>query len=124
MTPSSTAPRITIMAGGTGGHIFPGLAVASELIASGAQVRWLGTPHGLENQLVPAAGIELDRVQITGLRGRGLAGWLMAPLRIIKAMAQAWRILRIQQPDCVLSMGGYAAGPSGLVARLLGIGLV
>ena len=116
--------RVTIMAGGTGGHIFPGLAVASALMADGCEVRWLGTPHGLENKLVPAAGIELDRVQIKGLRGRGLAGWLLAPLRVLKAVAQAWSILRLQKPDCVLSMGGYAAGPGGLAARLLGIGLV
>ena len=116
--------RVTIMAGGTGGHIFPGLAVATELKAAGIDVRWLGTPHGLENKLVPAAGIELDRVQIKGLRGRGLAGWLMAPFRVLKAIGQAWKILRRQKPDCVLSMGGYAAGPGGLAARLLGIGLV
>ncbi|MEM7053572.1 MAG: undecaprenyldiphospho-muramoylpentapeptide beta-N-acetylglucosaminyltransferase [Pseudomonadota bacterium] len=112
------------MAGGTGGHIFPGLAVASELMADGIEVRWLGTPHGLENKLVPAAGIELDRVSIKGLRGRGLSGWLLAPWRVLKAVAQAWQILRRQKPDCVLSMGGYAAGPGGLAARLLGIGLV
>lgn len=124
MTALNTNGRVTIMAGGTGGHIFPGLAVATELMAAGIDVRWLGTPHGLENKLVPAAGIELDRVQIKGLRGRGLAGWLLAPFRIVKAMAQAWKILRRQQPDCVLSMGGYAAGPGGLAARLLGIGLV
>ena len=116
--------RITIMAGGTGGHIFPGLAVASELLSRGIEVRWLGTPHGLENRLVPAAGIALDRVEIKGLRGRGLLGWLMAPVRILKAVMQAFSILKQQQPDCVLSMGGYAAGPGGIAARLRGIALV
>jgi UDP-N-acetylglucosamine--N-acetylmuramyl-(pentapeptide) pyrophosphoryl-undecaprenol N-acetylglucosamine transferase len=119
-----TAPRVLIMAAGTGGHIFPGLAVARELIGHGAQVHWLGTPGGLENRVVPTAGIELDQISISGLRGRGLAGWLVAPFRVIKAMVQARRIFRRQRPDCVLSMGGYVAGPGGLMARLMGIPLV
>lgn len=120
----STMRRVTILAGGTGGHIFPGLAVADALRGQGVEVSWLGTPHGLENRLVPAAGIELDRVQIQGLRGRGAVGWLAAPVRIARAMAQSRRILARQRPDCVLSMGGYAAGPAGLTARLMRIALV
>lgn len=116
--------RVMILAGGTGGHIFPGLAVARVLREAGARVTWLGTPHGLENRLVPAAGFELQRVGIRGLRGRGLAGWLAAPVRIVRAMLQAHRILRAERPGCVLSMGGYAAGPAGVTARLLGIALV
>lgn len=116
--------RVMILAGGTGGHIFPGLAVARALMERRVEVTWLGTPHGLENRLVPAAGIVLDRVGITGLRGRGLAGWLAAPLRILRAMIQARRILRQRRPGCVLSMGGYAAGPGGLMARLMGLPLV
>ena len=116
--------RITILAGGTGGHIFPGLAVARVLRDAGARVSWLGTPHGLENRLVPAAGFELKRVGIQGLRGRGLAGWLAAPVRILRAMFQARRILKDDRPGCVLSMGGYAAGPAGIAARLMGIALV
>lgn len=119
-----TGRRVTIMAAGTGGHIFPGLAVARTLLESGAEVRWLGTPAGLENRLVPAAGLELDRISISGLRGRGAAGWLLAPLRIFRAMLQAHRIFRRQRPGCVLSMGGYVAGPGGLMARLMGIPLV
>jgi len=122
--PSLSGARVTILAGGTGGHIFPGLAVGRVLRAAGAEVRWLGTPHGLENRLVPAAGFALDRVAIRGLRGRGLAGWLAAPLRVVRAMLQAAAILRRHRPGCVLSMGGYAAGPAGMAARLLGIGLV
>ncbi|MGB0514483.1 MAG: UDP-N-acetylglucosamine--N-acetylmuramyl-(pentapeptide) pyrophosphoryl-undecaprenol N-acetylglucosamine transferase, partial [Wenzhouxiangellaceae bacterium] len=109
--PALDGKRVTILAGGTGGHIFPGLAVGRVLRDAGAEVRWLGTPHGLENRLVPAAGIELDRVGIRGLRGRGLAGWLAAPFRIVRALIQAGRILRRHRPGCVLSMGGYAAGP-------------
>ncbi|MFU8832639.1 MAG: undecaprenyldiphospho-muramoylpentapeptide beta-N-acetylglucosaminyltransferase [Wenzhouxiangella sp.] len=119
-----TMPNILIMAGGTGGHIFPGLAVARVLIEQGAGVSWLGTPHGLENRVVPAAGIELDQISISGLRGRGLAGWLAAPWRVLKAMVQARRIFRQRQPACVLSMGGYVAGPGGIMARLMGIPLV
>jgi len=116
--------RVTILAGGTGGHIFPGLAVAEALRADGVDVRWLGTPHGLENRLVPAAGIELDRVRITGLRGRGALGWLTAPFRVLRAMWQARGILKRTRPDCTLSMGGYAAGPAGLASRMLSIPLV
>ncbi|GAB4188023.1 MAG: undecaprenyldiphospho-muramoylpentapeptide beta-N-acetylglucosaminyltransferase [Wenzhouxiangellaceae bacterium] len=115
---------VMIMAGGTGGHIFPGLAVAAALRDQQVPVHWLGGPRGLENQLVPAAGIELQRVAISGLRGRGALGWLAAPFRILRAVIQARRILRRCQPGCVLSMGGYAAGPGGLAARWLGIPLV
>jgi UDP-N-acetylglucosamine--N-acetylmuramyl-(pentapeptide) pyrophosphoryl-undecaprenol N-acetylglucosamine transferase len=113
-----------IMAAGTGGHIFPGLAVAHSLDASGARVSWLGTPEGLENRVVPPAGIELDRIRIAGLRGRGLLGWLAAPLRIARAMLEARRVFVRRRPDCVLSMGGYVAGPGGVMAWLMGIPLV
>jgi UDP-N-acetylglucosamine--N-acetylmuramyl-(pentapeptide) pyrophosphoryl-undecaprenol N-acetylglucosamine transferase len=116
--------RVTVLAGGTGGHIFPGLAVAEVLRQAGARVDWLGTPHGLENRLVPAAGFPLGRVRIEGLRGRGLAGWLAAPFRIVRAMREARAVLKADRPACVLSMGGYAAGPAGLTARLMGIDLV
>lgn len=115
---------VMILAGGTGGHIFPGLAVAEALQARDCPVVWMGTPHGLENRLVPAAGVPLERISIQGLRGRGPGGWLLAPFRILGAMVQARRILRRHQPGCVLSMGGYAAGPGGLMARLMGIPLV
>ncbi len=117
-------PRIMIMAAGTGGHIFPGLAVARALVDRGAEVSWLGTPQGLENRLVPAAGLSLERIGISGLRGRGLSGWLVAPLRVARAMLQARAIFRRRRPQCVLSMGGYVAGPGGLMARLMGVPLV
>lgn len=116
--------RVMIMAAGTGGHIFPGLAVARALRDRGAEVSWLGTPQGLENRLVPAAGFSLDQIGIAGLRGRGLLGWLLAPLNVLRAMLQARGILRRRRPQCVLSMGGYVAGPGGLMARLMGIPLL
>ncbi|WP_376697309.1 undecaprenyldiphospho-muramoylpentapeptide beta-N-acetylglucosaminyltransferase [Wenzhouxiangella sp. EGI_FJ10305] len=119
-----SSPRVMIMAAGTGGHIFPGLAVASILRQRGVEVSWLGTPNGLENTLVPAAEFKLERITIAGLRGRGVAGWLAAPWRIYKAILQVRRVIRKQRPDCVLSMGGYVAGPGGLAARLQGIPLV
>jgi len=116
--------RVMIMAGGTGGHIFPGLAVARQLASQDVDVNWLGTPHGLENRLVPAAGFELQKISISGLRGRGLLGWLAAPFRVVRAMLQARQVLKKNRPNCVLSMGGYVAGPGGLMARLMGIPLV
>lgn len=125
MTDARRLPRhVMIMAAGTGGHIFPGLAVARDLIAEGLRVSWLGTPQGLENRIVPEAGIELNRIEISGLRGRGLLGWLAAPLRVWRAMRQARAIFKREQPDCVLSMGGYVAGPGGLMARWMRIPLV
>lgn len=119
-----SGPRIMIMAGGTGGHIFPGLAVAEELRRRGAQVAWLGTVAGLESRLVPQAGIDFDHITIQGLRGRGLLGWLAAPLRVLRAAWRARGILRKHAPQCVLSMGGYVAGPGALAARLMGIPMV
>lgn len=119
-----SAPRVMIMAAGTGGHIFPGLAVASILRQRGVEVSWLGTSAGLENTLVPAAEFKLECISIAGLRGRGIAGWLAAPWRVLKAVLQARKLIRRQQPDCVLSMGGYIAGPGGLAARLQSVPLV
>ena len=118
------AGAVVIMAGGTGGHIFPGLAVAEALRQADVPVYWLGTPRGLENRLVPAAGLPLLHVTVSGLRGRGVLGWLQAPFRIFKAFWQARAILRRRAPRCVLSLGGYAAGPGGLAARWLGIPLI
>lgn len=112
------------MAGGTGGHIFPGLAVAGELSQRGIDVAWLGTPTGLENQLVSESKYPLYKIDIRGLRGKGLLGWLKAPWRVLQAMRQARRILKEIAPSVVLSMGGYVAGPGGLASRLRGIPLV
>ncbi len=112
------------MAGGTGGHIFPGLAVAGELSQRGIDVAWLGTPTGLENQLVSESKYPLYKIDIRGLRGKGLIGWLKAPWRVLQAMRQARCIINEINPSVVLSMGGYVAGPGGLASRLRGIPLV
>jgi UDP-N-acetylglucosamine--N-acetylmuramyl-(pentapeptide) pyrophosphoryl-undecaprenol N-acetylglucosamine transferase len=114
-----SAPRVMIMAGGTGGHVFPALAVARELAGRGAAVTWLGTRAGMEARLVPAAGIAIDYVDVAGLRGKGLGGWLVAPLRLARALTQALSILRRRRPQAVLGMGGFASGPGGVAARLL-----
>ncbi len=112
--------HIVIMAGGTGGHVFPALAVAHELSVRGAVVSWLGTEHGLEAELVPAAGIDIDFIHIAGLRGNGLLGWLMAPWRILRATLEARSVLRRRQADAVLGLGGFVTGPGGVAARLGG----
>lgn len=121
---SGKAKRLMVMAGGTGGHVFPGLAVAHHLMAQGWQVRWLGTADRMEADLVPKHGIEIDFIRISGLRGKGLKAQLTAPLRIWRAVRQAKAIMRSYQPDVVLGMGGYVSGPGGLAAWLCGIPVV
>ena len=115
---------ILIMAAGTGGHIFPGLAIAKELVARGWRVHWMGTPAGMENQLVAAAGYPMTTVHVTGVRGKGLAAWVFLPLRILRGFWQATRALFAVRPDVVLSMGGYVAFPGGMMAALWGKPLV
>ncbi|MBL8297693.1 MAG: undecaprenyldiphospho-muramoylpentapeptide beta-N-acetylglucosaminyltransferase [Rhodanobacteraceae bacterium] len=119
----STAP-VLIMAGGTGGHIFPGLAVADELRARGVPVLWMGAAGGLETELVPRAGIAIETLDIGGVRGKGLVTQLRAPLRIARAVFAAGRVLRRTRPRSVLSMGGFAAGPGGIAAWLAGTPLL
>ncbi len=118
------APRIVIMAGGTGGHIFPGLAVARALRERGADVRWLGADGGMETRLVPPHGIAIDTLAVQGVRGKGLGTLLRAPLRLLAAVRAAGAVLRRDRPDAVVSFGGYAAGPGGIAARLAGIPLL
>lgn len=110
---------VMIMAGGTGGHIFPGLEVAAVLRERAVPVIWLGAEGGLEARLVPPAGIALQTVQIAGLRGKGARTLLFAPFRLLRAVVQAMRILHRHRPRSVLSLGGFAAGPGGLAAWLL-----
>lgn len=115
---------IMIMAGGTGGHVFPALAVARALCDQGAQIVWLGTREGIEARVVPAAGFELETISIRGLRGGGLLRWLLLPMRLNIAMVQALRILRRRRPDAVLAMGGFASAPGSLMASVLRIPLL
>lgn len=112
--------RILIMAAGTGGHVFPALAVAHYLTERGHEVSWLGTQRGMEAELVPANGFEIDTISIAGLRGNGLSGWLVAPLRISRAIIQTLGVVRRRQPDAVLGMGGFVTGPGGVAAKLSG----
>ncbi|QPT14275.1 undecaprenyldiphospho-muramoylpentapeptide beta-N-acetylglucosaminyltransferase [Serratia rubidaea] len=121
---SGKAKRLMVMAGGTGGHVFPGLAVAHHLMAQGWQVRWLGTADRMEADLVPKHGIEIDFIRISGLRGKGVMAQLSAPLRIWRAVRQAKAIMRSYQPDVVLGMGGYVSGPGGLAAWQCGVPVV
>lgn len=115
----TAAPRILIMAGGTGGHVFPALAVAAGLVAKGAEVTWMGTRAGLEARVVPAAGYPVEWIGVTGLRGKGLLNWLGAPWKLLKALASALAAMRRVAPDAVIGMGGFASGPGGLAAWLL-----
>ncbi|MGU9867391.1 MULTISPECIES: undecaprenyldiphospho-muramoylpentapeptide beta-N-acetylglucosaminyltransferase [Kluyvera] len=121
---SGQTKRLMVMAGGTGGHVFPGLAVAHHLMDQGWQVRWLGTADRMEADLVPKHGIEIDFIHISGLRGKGLKAQLLAPMRIFNAWRQARAIMKRFKPDVVLGMGGYVSGPGGLAAWSLGIPVV
>lgn len=109
---------VLIMAGGTGGHVFPALAVADELRARGIPVVWLGTKAGIESRLVPQAGYPIEWMSITGLRGKNTITLLLAPVRISMACWQALSVLQRRKPCAVLGMGGFASGPGGLMAWL------
>jgi UDP-N-acetylglucosamine--N-acetylmuramyl-(pentapeptide) pyrophosphoryl-undecaprenol N-acetylglucosamine transferase len=110
---------LLIMAGGTGGHIMPGLAVAHEMRARGWSVSWLGTRGGMENRLVPPAGIPLDTIGFRGLRGKGTFGLVKGGVQLLKGFTESFSILRRRGADVVLGMGGYVCFPGGLVAHLL-----
>lgn len=116
--------NVLIMAGGTGGHVFPALACAREFQARGYAVHWLGTPRGIENELVPQAGLRLHLIDATGLRGKGKLSLLKAPLMLLRSLVQARRVLREVKPLCVVGFGGYVTGPGGLAARLAGVPLI
>jgi UDP-N-acetylglucosamine--N-acetylmuramyl-(pentapeptide) pyrophosphoryl-undecaprenol N-acetylglucosamine transferase len=112
---------VMILAGGTGGHVYPGLAVAHRLHEQHVHISWLGTRTGIEARAVPEArlGIHMEWINIRGVRGRGVRAWLMLPISLGWAMVQALRAMRRCRPQAVLSMGGFVAGPGGLVARML-----
>jgi UDP-N-acetylglucosamine--N-acetylmuramyl-(pentapeptide) pyrophosphoryl-undecaprenol N-acetylglucosamine transferase len=119
MSATSATRPVLIMAGGTGGHVFPALAVAEELVARGVAVSWLGTRRGLEARVVPAAGYPLETMRVAGLRGKGVTRLLLAPFMLLVALLQALVILLRLRPQAVLGMGGFASGPGGVVAWLL-----
>lgn len=118
------AKHFVVMAGGTGGHVVPGLSIAQALQEKGHSVSWMGTRAGIETQLVPAANIAIDYIDISGVRGKGLQGLLAAPFKIIHAFFQARRILKKVKADVVIGMGGFVAGPGGIAAKSLGLPLV
>jgi len=115
----SRSPRILLMAGGTGGHIFPALAVAQLLSEQGWQTHWLGSEKGMEQSIVPKYNIDMSLLGISGVRGKGLLTRLLSPLYIINAVWQAIKVIKKFRPDVVLGMGGFASGPGGLAAWLL-----
>lgn len=116
--------RVVIMAGGTGGHVYPGLAVARELMARGCDVAWLGTRRGIEARVVPEAGIPIHYLEIQGVRGKGVSSVVGAPLKIFKAVNQVRKWFAQNRPQVVVGLGGYAAGPGGIAAWTMGIPLV
>ena len=119
-----SATRFSVMAGGTGGHIFPALAVARVLRERGADVRWMGSAGGMEERLVPENGFAIDAIRIGALRGKGPLAVLAAPLNVPRAVLQARAVLKMQRPQAVLAFGGFASGPGGLAARTLGLPLI
>jgi UDP-N-acetylglucosamine--N-acetylmuramyl-(pentapeptide) pyrophosphoryl-undecaprenol N-acetylglucosamine transferase len=112
-------PLALIMAGGTGGHVFPALALARELRARSWQVVWLGTRRGLEARLVPAEQIAVEWLSVSGLRGKGVLVWLTAPLKLSRALLQALAVIRRRRPALVVGLGGFVAGPGGIAAWML-----
>jgi UDP-N-acetylglucosamine--N-acetylmuramyl-(pentapeptide) pyrophosphoryl-undecaprenol N-acetylglucosamine transferase len=111
---------VLIMAGGTGGHVFPALAVAQEILSRNIPVVWLGTHQGIEARLIPEAGIPVEWVSVSGLRGKGVSRVLQAPFMLMHAAWQCFRILLRIKPKVVLGMGGFVSGPGGVMTRLLG----
>jgi UDP-N-acetylglucosamine--N-acetylmuramyl-(pentapeptide) pyrophosphoryl-undecaprenol N-acetylglucosamine transferase len=116
--------RIVIIAGGTGGHVFPALAVAHEMKMRGWMVSWVGTKKGLESRVVPASQIEMDWIDVDGIRGKGWGQKFRSMIKLLGALRQTWRILQSREPDVVLCMGGFVTGPGGIMARYLGIPVI
>ena len=120
-----TAARCAlVMAGGTGGHIFPGLAVARALRERGWRVHWLGTPGGMESRIVPLEGFAFEGIDFAGVRGKGLVTMALLPLRLLKAFWQSLRVVRRVRPDVLVGLGGYVTFPGGMMGVLLGKPLV
>ncbi|MGB2882158.1 MAG: glycosyltransferase, partial [Rhodoferax sp.] len=121
---NATQKCALIMAGGTGGHIFPGLAVAQALRERGWRVHWLGAPNSMESRLVPPKGFTLETIEFSGVRGKGLRTLLALPLRLLRALGQSRQVLRRVQPDVLVGLGGYITLPGGLMGALMGKPLV
>lgn len=121
---SATQAPVMIFAGGTGGHIFPGLAVAAALRARNVPVVWLGANGGMETRLVPQHGIAIETIAISGLRGKGFGTLLRAPLRVLSAIRAAANVLHRHRPRAVVSFGGFAAGPGGIASAIAGVPLL
>ena len=115
--------RLLVMAAGTGGHIFPGLAIADTMRARGWQVSWLGTTHGMEAELVPRHGLPFDAIEFSGLRGKGWQHTVTGVFKMAAGFVRCLSIIRQRKPDVVLGMGGYVTVPGGLMARLAGVPL-
>ncbi|PWF44310.1 undecaprenyldiphospho-muramoylpentapeptide beta-N-acetylglucosaminyltransferase [Massilia glaciei] len=115
--------RLMIMAAGTGGHIFPGIAIAQTMRARGWDVTWLGTAHGMEQELVPRHGIEIDAIDFTGMRGKGLQHTLAGAFKLTASFVSCLKFIARRRPDVVLGMGGYVTVPGGMMARLRGVPL-
>jgi UDP-N-acetylglucosamine--N-acetylmuramyl-(pentapeptide) pyrophosphoryl-undecaprenol N-acetylglucosamine transferase len=124
MNTQSSDKTLMVLAGGTGGHIFPGLAVADYLRGEGWKISWLGNPTGMENQIVPSRGIPFEGINFGGLRGKGLKTKIMLPFNLMRALIQSASILKRVNPSVVLGMGGYVSFPAGLAAVLMGYPLV
>lgn len=115
--------RVLIMAGGTGGHVFPALATARFLQQQGAEIQWLGTTAGIESRLIPEAKIHINYIDVAGVRGQGLMRLMGAPAKIFRSVMQARAVVRKFHPDCVIGMGGFVTGPGGVAAFLSGVPL-
>jgi UDP-N-acetylglucosamine--N-acetylmuramyl-(pentapeptide) pyrophosphoryl-undecaprenol N-acetylglucosamine transferase len=113
-----------IMAGGTGGHIFPGLAVAEALRERGWRVHWLGTPGSMESQIVPPRGFAFEAIDFSGVRGKGLVTLALLPLRLLRAFWQSLQVVRRVRPDVLVGLGGYVTFPGGMMGVLMGKPLV
>jgi len=124
MTADLKPKRLLVMAGGTGGHVFPGLAVAKILIDQGWQVQWLGCATRMEAQLVPKHDIKINFIDVQGVRGNGIVRLLKAPFKLIRSVWQSRKIIKAFKPDVVLGMGGFASGPGGIAAKWCGVPLV
>jgi UDP-N-acetylglucosamine--N-acetylmuramyl-(pentapeptide) pyrophosphoryl-undecaprenol N-acetylglucosamine transferase len=121
---SAPVKTLMVMAGGTGGHVYPAMAVADYLKSLGWKIVWLCTEGGMENRLIENKGYEKAMITMRGVRGKGLLGWVLLPVKLAKAFAQSVAAIRQYQPNVVLGMGGFAAFPGGLMAKLLGKPLV